>query len=64
MTADERHFLQSFKDKDPQWELLGLTNIEEVSRLPSVQWKLMNLSRMDKDKHQDASLKLKRILFG
>lgn len=37
MTAVERKFLLSFKERNPQWELLGLSNMEEVSNLPSVQ---------------------------
>jgi len=63
MTYDERHFLLSFKEKNPKWDLLGLPNIEEVTQLPSVQWKLLNLSRRDKSKHQKAAKKLKVVLF-
>lgn len=63
MTADERGFLLSFKERNPQWALLGLPNIEEVSNLPSVQWKLFNLSKMDSNKHQQAVEKLKKVLF-
>lgn len=63
ITDDERYFLQSFKARKPQWDLLGLSNIEEVSQLPSVQWKLLNLSRMDETKHQQAAEKLKKVLF-
>lgn len=63
MTAEERAFLLSFKELNPQWELLGLSNIEEVSNLPSVQWKLLNLSKMDDKKHRQAMEKLKEILM-
>lgn len=63
MTDDERYFLQSFKERKTQWNLLGLSNIKEVSQLPSVQWKLLNLSRMDETKHQQAAEKLKKVLF-
>lgn len=63
MTDDERNFLLSFKDRNPKWELLGLENIEEVSNLPSVQWKLMNLKNMDNPKHKKALDKLKTVLF-
>lgn len=55
MTADEKQFLLSFKGRNPQWELLGLPNIEEVSNLPSVQWKLINLLKMDNKKHSQAT---------
>ena len=64
MTENERHFLLSFKEQNPKWELLGLDNIEEVANLPSVQWKLLNLSRMDKAKHKEATDKLKQVQFG
>src|SRR5690606_8497335 len=63
MTDDERYFLLSFKKRNPQWELLGLDNMEEVANLPSVQWKLLNLSKMDNKKHEQATEKLKSILF-
>lgn len=63
MTADERKFLLSFKERNPQWELLGLPNMEEVSHLPSVQWKLLNLSKMDDKKHKHAVEKLKEVLM-
>lgn len=63
MTDDERNFLLSFKNRSPKWELLGLENINEVSNLPSVQWKLMNLKNMDNTKHQKALDKLNEILF-
>ena len=63
MTADERAFLLSFKERNPQWKLLGLPNMEAVSNLPSVQWKLFNLSKMDNSKHQKAVEKLKEVLF-
>lgn len=64
MTADERKFLLSFKERNPQWKLLGLPNIEEVASLPSVQWKLLNLSKMDKAKHRQAVEKLKDVLLN
>lgn len=64
MTSDERAFLLSFKERKPQWELLGLPNMEEVAHLPSVQWKLLNLSKMDEKKHRQAAEKLKEVLFN
>jgi len=63
MTNNERDFLLSFKGKNPNWELLGLENIDEVSNLPSVQWKLMNLKNMDNVKHVKALDKLKIVLY-
>lgn len=63
MTTDERSFLLSVKDRNPKWELLGLDNIDEVSNLPSVQWKLKNLQNMDTIKHTKALDKLKTVLY-
>ena len=63
LTEDERNFLLSFKNRNPKWELLGLSNIDEVSNLPSVQWKLLNLQKMNSQKHLQAFEKLKGVLF-
>jgi predicted nucleotidyltransferase component of viral defense system len=63
ITNDEKRFLLSFKARVPRWELLGLENIDEVSNLPSVQWKLMNLLEMSSLKHQKAFDKLNAVLF-
>lgn len=63
ITQDEKNFLLSFKNRKPQWDLLGLKNIEEIKKLPSVQWKQMNLNSMDNVKHQIAVEKLNAILF-
>lgn len=63
MTDNERDFLLSFKQRNPNWELLGLENIHEVSKLPSVQWKLMNLTNMQQGKHSIALDKLKKTLY-
>lgn len=63
MSSDERNFLLSFKARNPTWELLGLSNLEEVSKLPSVQWKLINLTNMDNVKHKEAYQKLEKVLL-
>jgi predicted nucleotidyltransferase component of viral defense system len=63
MSNDERNFLLSFKARNPTWELLGLSNLEEVSKLPSVQWKLINLENMDNVKHKEAYEKLEKALL-
>lgn len=60
---NERNFLLSFKDRNPNWDLLGLENIDEVSNLPSVQWQIMNLKNMDIVKHTKALDKLKTVLY-
>jgi predicted nucleotidyltransferase component of viral defense system len=63
ITKEEREFLLSFKNMTPKWELLGLSNIDEVSKLPSVQWKLFNLQKMDKVKHKQAYQKLEKHIL-
>ncbi|HUH75115.1 MAG TPA: nucleotidyl transferase AbiEii/AbiGii toxin family protein [Chitinophagales bacterium] len=63
MTERERDFLLSFKHRNPNWELLGLEDINNISSLPSVQWKLMNLKKMDNIKHAKALDKLKSVLY-
>jgi hypothetical protein len=47
------------KRGDPDWKLLG---VEGVDRLPAVQWKLLNVANMGKDKHKRALQKLERCL--
>ncbi len=59
LSMDERLFLLSVKNCQPDWNLLGLTAIEQ---LPAVRWKLQNLARMPKQKHSLAIGKLKEVL--
>ena len=59
LTEKEKLFILSIKKGDPEWKLLGLRNID---LLPAVQWKLMNISRMDKAKRNTALKKLEKAL--
>lgn len=59
ITDKERRFLLSFKNGQPDWSLLELTNIDQ---LPAVRWKLQNLANMPKSKHTAAVNKLKSVL--
>jgi len=59
ITNDERLFLISFKEKAPEWDLLG---VEGVQNMPAVKWKLSNLAKMDNDKHKKAVYQLKKII--
>jgi hypothetical protein len=59
LTDTERQFILSVKKGSPRWELLEL---EGIGKLPAVQWKLMNISRMDKKKHMAALRKLEKCL--
>ena len=63
MTENERKFLLSFKNKMPDWNLLEMENIEVIAKLPSVQWKMINLKQMPTQKHIEAFDKLKNVLY-
>lgn len=63
MTENEKKFLLSFKNKNPDWHLIGMENIEVIANLPSVRWKMKNLEQMPIQKHKEAFEKLKNILF-
>ena len=59
-TNDEKEFLFLFKKGIPKWDHIPITILKD---LPGVQWKLLNLSRMDKKKHKEAIEKLERVLM-
>ena len=59
LTENERLFLLSLKQGDPQWQLMPFGNI---NKLPALQWKLINIEKMDKKKHQLMVDNLKRVL--
>lgn len=59
ITPDEKNFLLSFKNGEPDWKLLGVDGIE---KLPAVQWKLINIRKMDDTKRVEFVDKLKLTL--
>ena len=59
MTDRERRFILSVKKGAPNWEAIEL---EGIDRLPAVQWKLLNIAKMDKAKHKQALKKLEACL--
>lgn len=59
LTNNERLFLISIKEGSPDWSLLPIENIE---KLPALQWKLINIKKMNKNSHQQALDKLKKVL--
>ncbi len=59
LSKDERNFILSVKSGNPDYSLLPFKNID---KLPAVQWKLINIKKMDKKKHADMLSKLKNIL--
>jgi len=61
LTENHKNFLRSFKQGEPQWELLK-TPI--APKLPAVQWKLKNIQNMQVAKRHSALKKLERVLEG
>lgn len=59
LSDEDKDFLISFKNRTPEWTLLGLEN---VSDLPAVKWKLANLNKMDDNAHAKALDKLRDAL--
>jgi predicted nucleotidyltransferase component of viral defense system len=59
LTKEEKTFLVSFQQTNPQWELMPISHLSEM---PAVQWKLLNLSKMDKEKHQEYGKILQKTL--
>ena len=57
LTEQHKAFLLGFKKGDPDW---GLLSFENIDRLPSVKWKMLNLEKMDKAKRLEAFEKLER----
>jgi predicted nucleotidyltransferase component of viral defense system len=59
LTDNERQFLLSFQNKDPDWSLLDLI---DVAGLPAVKWKMINLKKMNEDRHRVDTQKLLMVL--
>ena len=59
LSKNEKLFIISFKNKKPEWNLLGLENIE---KLPAIRWKQYNLAKMQEQKHKIALDKLRDFL--
>lgn len=59
LTVQERQFLVSCMLETPEWELLGLGNLET---LPAVRWKLMNIRKMPRKKRRQETHTLRKYL--
>ncbi|MEQ3622323.1 MAG: nucleotidyl transferase AbiEii/AbiGii toxin family protein [Marinobacter sp.] len=59
MTREEKRFLCSLYEGEPQWRLLGL---EGVMSLPAIKWKLQNISKMNSVKRAASLQRLRQIL--
>lgn len=61
LTNEDKEFLLSVKRGEPKWEHLGFSGID---KLPGVAWKLINIKKMDKVKHNQMLQELKRVLYA
>ena len=63
MTDDDKRFLVSFENGDPQWD--GY-EFEYFKEFPSVKWKLMNLAKLSKLNPQKLTIEAKKLekIFG
>lgn len=61
MPEDHRRFLIGFKRGEPDWNLLGLP---EAQNLPAILWKLRNLDRLAADKRRALVDALEKLLFA
>lgn len=59
LTEKERNFLLSIKKGEPEWNLMPFENLSE---LPALKWKIINIQNMDNKKHSDQIIKLREIL--
>ncbi len=59
MTENEKQFLLSIKQGQPNWRLMPVAGIDQ---LPAIQWKLVNIKKMDKKKQVESLQKLQSIL--
>jgi hypothetical protein len=64
LAPQEKEFLLSFKNKQPNWDLLGLADAKAIANLPSVKWKMINLEKLEKSRHQALYEKLEVVLLG
>ncbi|HHJ20977.1 MAG TPA: nucleotidyl transferase AbiEii/AbiGii toxin family protein [Gammaproteobacteria bacterium] len=59
MTENEKKFLLSIKQGQPDWDLMPVADIDQ---LPAIQWKLVNIRKMDKKKQIQSLEKLQAAL--
>ncbi len=59
LDEDEREFLLSMKRGEPEWERL---DIENLNLFPALQWKFINIKRMDSAKREAEFDRLQEIL--
>lgn len=61
MADADRRFLLALKGGTQDWSDFSLPGVE---RLPSIQWKMLNLKRMPPSTRRKALVKLEKVLYG
>jgi len=59
LTLEDRKFILSVKNMNPEWNLI---EPDHIKNLPAVKWKLLNLRKMNSHKHREAFQKLAEYL--
>jgi hypothetical protein len=59
MPEDHKRFLISFYRREPEWERLGVTGLDQ---LPTVRWREINLDRAGRETRDHIASELERIL--
>lgn len=59
LDADEKRFLLTLKQGEPDWDALGIPHLRDM---PALQWKLRNIRQMAPAKRTQMLDKLKRVL--
>lgn len=59
LTENERKFLLSVKQGEPDYSLMPFKKLHD---LPALRWKLINIQKMDKKKHRMMTHKLQSLL--
>ena len=59
LTTEEKELIASIQEGSPRWDLLRLG---DISRLPAVRWKLLNVAKMNSQKKKREVEKLKALL--
>lgn len=60
MPDQHREFLVSFERGSPVWDLL---EIPHAATLPAIQWRELNLAKLDDDDRHQLADKLEAVLF-
>lgn len=59
LTIRERRFLLSIKTGEPDWSMMS---VDGIQHLPALAWKIINIKKMDRKKHETAIENLKKVL--